>query len=35
MNIEQLKILLKDKNITELKSVIYDQYKKIPEAKIV
>lgn len=33
MNIEQLKILLKDKNITELKSIIYDLHKKVPEVK--
>jgi len=33
MNLEQLKIILKDKDITYLKNVIYTLYKKIPEAK--
>lgn len=33
MNVAQLKIVLRDKTITELKNIIYDVYKKIPEAK--
>lgn len=33
MNIEELKILLKDKNVTGLKTIIYNVYNKVPEAK--
>ena len=33
MNIEELKIILKGKSITDLKSIIYNVYNKVPEAK--
>lgn len=33
MNIEKLKIILKDKNVTDLKTIIYNVYNKVPEAK--
>jgi hypothetical protein len=33
MNLEQLKIILKDKNVTDLKTIIYNVYNKVPEAK--
>jgi hypothetical protein len=33
MNFEQLKIILKDKNVTDLKTIIYNVYNKVPEAK--
>ena len=33
MNFEQLKIILKDKNVTDLKTIIYSVYNKVPEAK--
>tara|TARA_R110001583_G_scaffold58811_2_gene175102 strand:+ start:135 stop:671 length:537 start_codon:yes stop_codon:yes gene_type:complete len=33
MNIEKLKILLKNKSVTDLKSIIYNVYNKVPEAK--
>jgi len=33
MDIEELKLLLKDKNISELKDIIYKVYTKVPEAK--
>ncbi len=33
MNLEHLKIILKGKDVTFLKSIIYKLYKKIPEAK--
>jgi len=33
MNFEQLKIILKDKNVADLKAIIYNVYNKVPEAK--
>lgn len=33
MNIEQLKLILKDKNITDVKNIIYSLYINVPEAK--
>lgn len=33
MNIERLKIILKGKSVTDLKSIIYNIYNKVPEAK--
>lgn len=33
MNIEQLKIILKGKNVADLKTIIYNVYDKVPEAK--
>ena len=33
MNIEQLKLILKNKNITDLKNIIYALYTNVPEAK--
>ena len=33
MNIEQLKSILKNKNVTDLKNIIYNLYTNVPEAK--
>ncbi|QTE21407.1 hypothetical protein [Polaribacter cellanae] len=33
MNFEQLKIILKDKNVADLKTIIYNVYNKVPDAK--
>lgn len=33
MNIDQLKLILKNKNVTDLKNIIYALYKNVPEAK--
>lgn len=33
MNFEQLNIILKDKNVADLKSIIYNVYNKVPDAK--
>lgn len=33
MTIEKLKILLKNKSVTDLKAIIYSVYNKVPEAK--
>lgn len=33
MNFEQLKIILKDKNVADLKTNLYNVYNKVPEAK--
>ncbi|GAB1856861.1 hypothetical protein MHTCC0001_16970 [Flavobacteriaceae bacterium MHTCC 0001] len=33
MNIEQLKLILKNKSVTDLKSIIYMLYTNVPEAK--
>jgi hypothetical protein len=33
MNFDQLKTILKDKNVVDLKTIIYNVYNKVPEAK--